>query len=99
MDMRLSVQKALQTRSGASLRVLQKELGVNVSHATLGRIRDGQPVSQIMLRRVGKALGIVEEQRESWQRRARLRAECAERGLTLEDAAEMFLQQEEKTNA
>jgi len=27
----------------------------------------------------------------SWQRRARLRAACAERGITVEDAAEMWL--------
>lgn len=92
MRLRLLVQNALQTRSSGSLRVLRKELGVNVSHTTLGRIRDGQPVSQPMLRKVAKALGIAEEQRQSWQRRARLRAACAERGITVEDAAEMWLE-------
>jgi len=93
MDIRVSIQNALQARYSGSLRQLQKDLGVNVSHATLGRILAGERVSPVMLRRVAKALGVTVDQRESWQRRARLRAACAERGITVEDAAEMWLEQ------
>ena len=92
------VQEAIKVLNFDSLRDLRKSIGCAASIATLGRIVNGESVSSASLRDVANALGVEYKQRSSWERRKALRAACRARGLTLEDAAEMWLEMTNQVN-
>ncbi|MBX3050831.1 MAG: hypothetical protein KF753_05115 [Caldilineaceae bacterium] len=75
-----------------SLEALRESIGCKASTGTLSRILNGRSVSVASLRDVAQAVGVEYVQRTSWERRKALRAACKARGVTMEDAAEMWLQ-------